>query len=377
MANAVNNILDKIYHDPKHPGSFGGLRKLYVHAKKEEPGITLTEVKDWLSKQPEYTLLRDSKINFTRNKIYVSYINEQWEIDVLDVSEWSRDNRTTMKKPNKIVYRTIKYLVTIIDVFSKYAYLMPIEEKSMKEICENFEHLFKLVRPQKIRSDRGKEFDNKQFNDLCRRNKIIHFMTQNSTKKCAVVERFNRTMRDKIQHFLYFIKSRRYIDDLESLLASYNYAYHSAIKMAPSQVSLENERQVFRNLYGKKNMLEILRGKKLKPKFEVGDTVRQRYDPKVFDKGYRQKWTDIVYKVKQVINKFNQPQYILENRGHPLKRRFYADELQKVIVDENTVWDIEKILRRRVRNNRVEALVKWSGHPHEDNSWITLDSVRK
>ena len=59
---------------------------------------------------------------------------------------------------------------------------MPIELKSMKIICENFEKLFKLVKPQKIRSDRGLEFDNIQFRLLCEKNNIKFFTTQNSTK---------------------------------------------------------------------------------------------------------------------------------------------------------------------------------------------------
>ena len=319
--NRKIDILKQIYFDSRHPAGYGGVRRLYQHSKKLDPNITVRNVKDWLSSQSAYTLFKEAKTNFKRNRIYATHANEQWEIDLLDYAQYARYNRVRIKRNYKYEYRSIKYLITIVDVFSKYAYILPIESKSMNIICNNFEQLFKKVLPKKIRTDRGKEFDNVRFKTMCDKYNIIHFVTQNSTKKCAIVERFNRTMRNKIERFMHHSRTRRYVDDLKSLLFSYNNSFHRSIKMIPSNVSHENEGIVFRNLYGKKNMLEILKDQRYNVMFEIGDTVRQKFEPKVFDKGYRQKWTDVVYKVRQVLNKFIKPQFILEYRGQPFKTK--------------------------------------------------------
>lgn len=247
----------------------------------------------------------------------------------------------------------------------------------MSVISDNFEILFKKVKPQNIRSDRGKEFENQKFKSLCSKYNINHFVTQNSTTKCAIVERFNRTLKTKIERYMNHNRTRKFVDALKSMLNSYNNSTHRTIKMAPSVVSYENESEVFENSYGENNLLDIMKKNVTQAKFQTGDTVRYKYDAKPFDKMYRQRYTDIVYKVLKVIPKLNKYQYELEYRGNVLKRRFYPEELQKVKIDQNTLWPIEKIVRRRVVNNRTEVLIKWRGHYAEDNSWIPLESIQR
>ena len=365
MINEHNEkLLNKLYFDPNHPASFGGVKRLYDHAKLIDNSITILDVKNWLSSKFPYTLYKDTHRNFQRNKIYVSYVNEQWEIDLLDYSNLSRYNYG------------YKFLITIIDVFSKYIYVIPIKNKSMKEVSEKFEILFKKVKPTKIRSDRGKEFDNKSFKVLCQKYNIIHFVTENQTKKCAVIERLNRTLRNKIERFLAYKTSRKYIDDLKSIVNSYNNSIHRSIGMSPIDVNENNESIIFKNLYHADNLFDLIKNKKSqKLKFEIGDTVRQKFDPKSLDKRYHQKWSDVVYKVRKVYNKFKTPQYSLELDGKDLRRRFYPEELQKVIINKNTKWVIEKRLRYRTKDNQREVLVKWRGHPNQYNSWIPLETV--
>ena len=68
-------ILRNIYYNSFHPASFGGYQKLYNYAKKLNQNITLNDVKSWLSSQQEYTLFKETKNNFKRNRIYSSYAN--------------------------------------------------------------------------------------------------------------------------------------------------------------------------------------------------------------------------------------------------------------------------------------------------------------
>jgi len=361
----MNNLLENIYFDPRHPASFGGAQKLYKFAKSIDDTITLKHVKDWLSSRHEYSLYKESKSKFKRNRIYVSYINEQWEIDLLDYSSLSRFNNG------------VKYLITIIDVFSKYLYVIPIKNKSMKEVTSKFDSLFKTVHPTKIRSDRGKEFDNQQFRNLCSKYNIKYFVTQNQFKKCAVVERINRTLRMKIQRFMTHKLTKKYVDVIDQIVHSYNNTKHKSIGMRPKDVNFHNESEVFKNLYGAKNILDLMKkSKQLDHKYEIGDTVRSKYDPIVFDKGNTQKWSDIVYKVRKVYNKMTKPQYSLELDGKQLQRRFYPEELQKVKIDDNTIWLIEKRLAYRTRDNKREVLVKFKGYPSSYNQWIPVTAAK-
>ena len=201
-----HKLFERIYFNPSHPAAFGGVKKLYQYAKIENKGITLNDVKKWLSSRNEYTLFKESRKNFKRNRIYVSYVNEQWEIDLLDYAKLSRFNQG------------YKYLITIIDVFSKYLYVIPIKRKSMKEVTDRFTILFQKVKPTKIRSDRGKEFDNLEFRQLCRKYNIIYFVTENQTKKCAVIERVNKTLRIKIERYLATNNTKKYIDIVKHIV---------------------------------------------------------------------------------------------------------------------------------------------------------------
>jgi len=360
----MNKLLEEIYFDPNNPASFGGVNKLYKYAKSIDASITLKKVKDWLSSRHEYSLHKEVRNNFKRNRIYVSYINEQWEIDLLDYANLSRFNDG------------YKYLITIIDSFSKYLYVIPIKNKSMSEVYSKFEILFKKVTPSKLRSDRGKEFDNHQFRSLCARYNVKYFTTENQFKKCAIVERINRTLRIKIQRYLLHNLTKKYIHVVKHIVNSYNNSVHSSIKMRPKDVNKSNENKVFKNLYKANNLLELMKKtKQSKLKFEEGDTVRQKYDPIVFDRGHNQKWSDTVYRIRKVYNKLHKPLYSLELGDSRLKRRFYPEELQKVRIDSNTSWIVEKRLRYRTKNNIREVLVKFKGYPSSYNQWIPVTTV--
>src|SRR5260370_23003718 len=106
----MNKLLEKIYYSPENPASFSGAYKLYNEAKKYNSSIKLNEVKDWLRTQHVYTLHRPARRRWQRNRIYVSYIDEQWEIDLIDLRVYSRQNDG------------YNYILMVIDVFSKYLY---------------------------------------------------------------------------------------------------------------------------------------------------------------------------------------------------------------------------------------------------------------
>jgi len=361
----MEDLLAGLYFNPKHPASFGSAQKLWNYARHIDPTIKFKDVVEWLSSQTTYTLHRPARKNFLRNKIYVSYIDEQWEIDLVDLRQLSRENNG------------YNYILNVIDSFSKYLFSVPLKTKTALEVINAFKKIFKVRKPYKIRSDKGGEFDNRQFRDFCERNNIIYFTTQNSTIKCAIVERVNRTLKNKI--FRYFTKygTRKYVDVLQDIVDSYNNSIHRSTRMAPTDINEDDEQEVFENLYGAPNLLSILpKRNKKKYKLKIGDNVRQKYDIGPLEKSYYPMWTDMVYKVHQIYNKLIKPQYTIEIDGDILKRRYYPEELQKVKIDPNTLWLIEKKLKYRYRNGQKQVLVKWKGYPAKFNQWIPADQIQ-
>ena len=148
----MNKLLSKLYYDPKSPVGYTGLQALYKAAKKISKTIKLDDVKNWLRKQQTYTLHKPIRRKFVRRKTIVAGIDYQWQGDLADVSNLAKYN-------NK--YR---YLFCLIDVFSKFAWVVPIKDKSGKTLVEAFKSVLKqgrfpkVCRLTKVRNSKIKSF---------------------------------------------------------------------------------------------------------------------------------------------------------------------------------------------------------------------------
>jgi len=129
---------------------------------------------------------------FARNPYTVTYVWDVWERDLLDVQSFAKYNDN------------FKYILSVIDVFSKYLYLIPLNTKSGPAITAAFRSIYddkpKLPsrRPVWVRTDKGKEFLNKHFQDMLRDESIQFQVYRNRDVKCGVVERAHRTTRDRL-----------------------------------------------------------------------------------------------------------------------------------------------------------------------------------
>jgi transposase InsO family protein len=164
------------------------------------------------------------------------------------------------------------YILTAIDCFSKYAFAVPLKNKTGNELVEAFKKIFKNRKCSVLRTDRGTEFLNKNVQNFLKLEGVEHFTSHDLEIKCAIVERFNRTLKSKMFKFFTAIGTRRYIDQLDNFLFSYNNTKHRTIKMSPNEVNKQNEALVFKNIYGVDNIREILFNQKgeLKGKIKRG-----------------------------------------------------------------------------------------------------------
>ena len=196
---------------------------------------------------------------------------------------------------------------------------------------------------------------------------IVPFSTKGDTK-ASIVERFNRTFKERMYRYFTAHNTLSYLPVFQALAKGDNASYHRSIKMPPNQVNERNERKVWDNLYEK-----TLNKKPRKPKFKVEDRVRLNKKFRQFKKGYLPGWTEEVFIVSRVIPGVVVTYKIKEMDDTPLEGNFYTQDLQKVSVSDDDLYRVEKVLKRK--GNKL--LVRWKGCPDKYDSWIDKKDVQK
>jgi transposase InsO family protein len=195
--------LNKIYFDPSHVGSFGGPDRLSKAAK-----IAPKKAKLFLQKVETYTKHKAVRHKFRMRKISSPIIDYIWQTDLITVSKYAKVNKG------------YKYLITVIDVASRFSFVHPIKTKSGKSVTEGFQEILKSSggrKPKFLQSDEGKEFFNKSFLKFCKSHDITLYHNY-SPLKAAMIERFNRSLMTRIQKILTFRKTNVYHDILNEVV---------------------------------------------------------------------------------------------------------------------------------------------------------------
>ena len=161
--------LKNIYEDPSDPGSFGGVTRLLSSARHKGIKVNRNQVENFLKSNEPYTLHRPARRRFARNPTIVGGIDQQWQADLADMATLSKFNDGN------------RYLLTIIDCFSKYAWAIPVKTKDGISVAAGFRRALAERVPKKLQTDKGKEFFNKEFQTLLSKHKIQHFATENET----------------------------------------------------------------------------------------------------------------------------------------------------------------------------------------------------
>lgn len=142
--------LKRIYTDPSHPASFGGRRRLKREADREGKfHISNKEIVAFLESQDTYSTTRRVHRRFKRNRIRVSGVHIQYDMDLCDMMKMRgyRGNRRT------------RYLLTVIDVFSRYAFVRPLRTKAGHVVASALKDILTSgPKPVRCRSDQGTEF---------------------------------------------------------------------------------------------------------------------------------------------------------------------------------------------------------------------------
>ena len=175
------------------------------------------------------TYLKPTKKNFTTNKTGVYRNDDIWSVDFLDLRYYNPESN-----------RGYKYVLVVIDYFSKFGWTVPLKNKNAETIKYAFENILisSKRKPNLVVSDQGKEFYNSIFQNFLNDNNIKHYSRKTSLG-AVFAEMFNRTIRDLLKGPVFERGDSNWIDILPTKTKQYNYGVHTSTNLTPIQASLK------------------------------------------------------------------------------------------------------------------------------------------
>ena len=246
---------------------------------------------------------------FNKRKVYSQFKDNIWGVDLADMQSLSKKNKG------------IKYLLCAIDLYSKYAFIVPLKDKKGISVTNGFNKIIKQSgrKPNKIWVDQGSEFYNHVFKRCLSRNNVIMYSTYNEGKS-VVAERFIRTLKNKLYKHMTATGKNVYYDVLDDIVNEYNNTKHNTIKMKPKDVENNNKR-VYIDEHNEK-----------RSRFKVGDRVRISKFKNIFAKGNTPNWSTETFIVDKINDTVPYTYNIKDLNDEGIIGSFYDRELQKRIL---------------------------------------------
>ena len=305
-------LKDKAYDiasNPEYDGYQRGLASMvYKFFDKKSTGSGINKIKSSSSILAD-ELHKPVIKKFKKIKVYSQFKHNIWGVDLADMPSLNRKNKG------------IKYLLCAIDLYSKYAFVIPLENKKGISVTNGFNKIIKQFnrKPNKIWVDQGGEFYNNVFKKWLSDNDIIMYSMYNEGKS-VVAERFIRTLKSKLYKHMAAISKNVYYDVLDDVVNKYNNTKHSTIKMKPIDVGNNNKR-VYIDEHNKKDS-----------KFKVNDRVRISKFKNIFAKGYTPNWSSEIFIVDKVNDTVPYTYNLKDLNDEEILGSFYDRELQKTIL---------------------------------------------
>ncbi len=315
-----------------------------------------TNVKEDIARE----LHTPARRNYNRRHVKVVGFKDLFQADLVEMIPYSNVNDG------------YKYILTVIDVFSKFAWARPVLKKDAKSVTNAMRSILsctqerkKFLKPPKfLQTDAGKEFYNFQFQNMLTNEFGTTLYRTFSIKKASVVERFNRTLKTKMWVKFSSQGSHRWIDLLPNLILNYNNSIHRTIKMKPSDVKKCDEEKL-KEIHFFNHRLPRCG----KVKCKIGDYVRISNNKGVFEKGYEPSWSTELFIITHICPTAPVTYKLKDVYGNPIQGGFYNEEIQKTKFKD--IYLVEKVLQRR--GNKV--LIKWLGFPNSKNTWENIKNI--
>lgn len=307
-------------------------------------------------------VLKPMKRKYEVKKIMSSFPDDIWSADLVQYTTFAPQNDG------------FSYILCIVDCFTRFAWALPVKTKDADSVLSAFKDIVKSNNgraPKYLWVDQGKEFYN---------SKVKEWLLSVGTKiystwglhKSAIVERFNRTLKQEL--FKQFLENntRRWVDILAPTIDEYNHRVHSTIKTTPSHAhSLKKPDDVL-SLWNSQ-FRKMRTENETPPKFAVGDYVRITRKKNVFEKGYENNWSYEIFVVWRINQTYPWTYNIKDLKDEKIDGAFYEPDLQKTIQTRESPFLQTKTGETRVRKDgRIEEEIAYVGYPKKFNYWVLV-----
>ena len=286
--------LEELYYNPKI--GYVSLQKFYDIVKDHHLNYTYKQVKEWYDSQNINEIYKEPNVKPEYQSIRA--VNNKvgtLQMDLMVVKQFSKANRG------------VKYLLNIIDIYSRYLWVFGINNKKAKTVEPFVREVLDYLKSRQdydqifMTCDNGTEFlgsVSKLFDEY---NVKVYWndpKALNAKRIMGIIERVNRTLWNRLKKYMYANDTLKYIDVLDQLVYSYNHTKHSTTKQKPYEI-------MYKNIHS--NQIYNIIPKNV---FKIGDKVRHLKKVKTFSKrAFKNKYSLKVYTIKDIVNN----RYILNN----------------------------------------------------------------
>lgn len=323
-----------------------GREKLFGTVQDRVVGVTNNDVSNFLKNNETHQLHTVAPLEKVHRPIISSHALERVEADLIDLDG--------IKNYNK----NYRYVLTIIDHFSKFAWAYPLTQKTDDKVLEKIKIFVENQRPRKIKllqSDNGAEFINHKLKEYLAQQNIQHITSSPyHARSNGVIERFNRTIKQMLYKTITETNSNEYLSILDKLMTSYNSSYHTTIKNIPYKIFSTESPEKLKEV---KHNIEEFADKLVKPdekKYKRGDYVRISLQtlPEIrkdtFDKKYTQNYSTEIYKIKSVSRAKIHEYGLLDKDNVLVNKKYYYDQLL-LVPNPETMYKAKPIEKQKIQ----------------------------
>lgn len=344
---SVNKTLKDEYKD-----NFGsGITNFYKTIRTKYLNIKRDDVKAFIKKQVNKQLIGNYR-HRTNKPIIALYPNQLWCIDLIEI-----DNNLTTRNKN------FRYIVNVIDVFSRKLWLEPMKVKTSISTRNAFRKIIERagVKPKYLISDNGTEFE-KDFNEYCKENEIKQrFNRAYAPEANGIVERHNKEIRKLMKNVFIENGNNVWINNIRKIENIHNETYTSSIKNIPNKVwTTRNKPYTAEELFSKDE--DPIQREQLNAYSEIKKNARRRMaefkDTEYNEGDYVRLRMDEIFKNVKALVKAGKTKNLIITYSPSIFRIF------KKITPRRRVLDRSKYILQAVENGRL-LLTKVGGKPRQ------------
>ena len=363
MNDAIKRYIRNLYYSPREGESLGSVDALYKRIKRDGlHNIRRRDLKQFLQSEEVFTSHQKTNRLPHYAKIIAPHPNFGVEID-----------SAMMPFPDK---NRLKYMIIGIDIFSKKvsakavaSLKAPVVNRAVNAILDQLGGGF-----VQIRTDRGSEYFNVLIEATFKRRKMRHFPGFEPTK-ASYAENIIRVAKRKLYKIMQHKGEHVWSRYLNDVIHGMNHSINRSLGISPAQVTPDK----VPGLWFRMAHADLANQPKIRPyEFKIDQTVRIHYSRgQAFRKEYNESTGAQIYYIHERYSPGQNHLYkVRERHGQVLPGRFRPNQLEAVVINADTVWRIDRIVDRRVRNGTREVLIRWLDHGAQDDTWEPAANVR-